>query len=63
MKILFNVFSLIIYSLANELKSEDAATLGALIEEHHFLFLAIYGPAAVTPKWHYMVHLPDQILK
>ena len=50
-------------SLAFEVTEDDAIILSTLIQEHHTLFLNLYGEAATTPKWHYMVHLPNQIIQ
>ena len=50
-------------SLAFEVTVDDAIILSTLIQEHHVLFLNLYGEAATTPKWHYMVHLPNQIIQ
>ena len=33
------------------------------IEEHHQMFLECYPEAAVTPKMHYIIHLPQWIMK
>lgn len=49
--------------LAMETTIEDAVTLATLIQEHHMLFVELYGKDATTPKWHYMVHIPQQILQ
>lgn len=38
------------------------AVLKNLIEEHHTMFTELYPDATVTPKWHYMIHYPEQIL-
>ena len=37
--------------------------LAALIEQHHQEFKKCYPLVNMTPKTHYMVHIPDQILR
>ena len=44
-----------------ELTTDDATHLGWLIETYLEAFTSLYG-ASVTPKMHYLVHLPKQIL-
>ena len=39
-----------------------AAYMAALIDDHH-MFVQCYPTASITPKLHYMVHFPSQILK
>ena len=38
------------------------AILKVLIEEHHHSLISLYTEAAVTPKFHFLLHYPDQIL-
>ena len=40
-----------------------AGILGVLIREHHMLFIKCYPVASIIPKMHYMVHLPQQLLR
>ncbi len=40
-----------------------SSILATLIEEHHQLFRQCYPNASITPKMHYMVHFPQQILR
>lgn len=40
-----------------------AAYLAVLIHDHHSMFRHCYPTASITPKMHYMVHFPSQILK
>lgn len=44
-----------------ELTTDDVTHLGWLIETYLEAFTSLYG-ASVTPKMHYLVHLPKQIL-
>ena len=46
------------------LVSEDTiAHLKILIQEHHDAFCTLYPSAPIIPKHHYVVHLPDFMLK
>ena len=40
----------------------QCAVLRGLIEEHHSLFRDIYTDSFITPKFHFMVHYPSQII-
>ena len=51
------------YILTDELTRQDASAMANLVQEHHQMYLDLYDEDAVTPKWHYMVHLPNQILQ
>lgn len=42
---------------------DDCALLSTLIEDHHIHFKAAYPDVHLTPKFHYLVHLPQQILR
>lgn len=37
------------------------SVLRLLIDEHHSLFSELYSNAAITPKFHFLIHYPDQI--
>ena len=39
-----------------------SATLQMLINDHHTLFVTLYGKEKYTPKMHFMVHYPMQII-
>ena len=41
---------------------EQCAVLKSLIQEHHLLFKDLHGESLITPKFHFMVHYPEQIL-
>lgn len=43
--------------------SAHAGILEALIHNHHELFIRCYPDSPVTPKMHYMVHFPNQIIR
>lgn len=45
--------------IAPELTEDDVAHLAT----HHHEFKQLYPHASVTPKMHYLVHMPKQILK
>ena len=42
---------------------DTAGQLSQLITTHHTLFREHYPKAAITPKMHYLIHLPLQLLK
>ena len=42
---------------------EDCSYLEALIYEHHYTLKLLYPHIHITPKLHYMVHMPRLILK
>lgn len=58
--LLINILSIF---LAPVITDNVIAYLRVLIEEHHILFREIYEDESFTPKLHYMVHYPSQILK
>ena len=37
--------------------------LKILIEEHHIQFKILYSVALVIPKFHFLVHYPEQIMR
>ena len=43
--------------------ANTVAYLITLIEEHHTMFKDVYPHASITPKMHFLVHYPEQILK
>lgn len=40
---------------------ENIGELAWLVEAHQESFIGLYGAASVTPKMHFMLHLPSQI--
>ena len=38
------------------------AVLKLAIQEHHTMFVALYGATSLTPKMHFLIHYPQQIL-
>lgn len=38
------------------------SVLKVLIEEHHSLFSHLYSSESITPKFHFLIHYPDQIV-
>ncbi|KAE8737202.1 hypothetical protein FOCC_FOCC017336 [Frankliniella occidentalis] len=47
--------------LAYEVTSEDLVQLGRMIQIHHETFAAHYPEFDITPKFHYLIHIPSQI--
>ena len=50
-------------SIAEAVHMDDACLLAATTEDHHHRFSQLYPEQRLTPKMHYMVHLPQQLLK
>jgi hypothetical protein len=48
---------------AREISVDDVNYLRVLIEDHHRLFSNIYPESSIIPKMHYLVHVPDDILR
>ncbi len=49
--------------LASEVSEEQIAYLQVLIEDHHNEFCNLYSHCAITPKMHFMIHMPRIIMK
>jgi hypothetical protein len=50
-------------SMAHTMHTDDACLLAATIANHHYRFHQLYPGETVTPKMHYMIHFPQQLLK
>lgn len=48
---------------ARAMNQSHAGYLAALIHDHHLQFKRCYPGASITPKMHYMVHFPQQIMR
>lgn len=51
------------YLLAPDITKDDVACLSTMISDHHQEFKQLYPHASVTPKMHYLIHMPQLILK
>ena len=49
--------------MAPAIKKDDVAYLRMLIEEHHLLFKELYPNSSIIPKMHFLIHVPDDILR
>ena len=49
--------------VATSVTAEDACLLTTMIADYHQRFRQLYPDQPVTPKMHYMVHLPSQLLR
>ena len=49
--------------MAPELSEDDVANLATLIPDHHQQFKQLYPHASITPKMHYVVHMPRLIIE
>ena len=58
-----DLLSILDLLLAPELTEDDASHLSVLIRDHHQEFVTLYPHASVTPKMHYLIHMPRLILK
>ncbi|XP_028418541.1 uncharacterized protein LOC114543958 [Dendronephthya gigantea] len=41
----------------------DAAYLKVMINDHHKMFKNLYPNASIIPKMHYLIHIPDEIVR
>lgn len=48
---------------AKVLNSAHAGILEALVDRHHTLFSQCYPHLTITPKMHYLVHFPQQLIR
>ena len=51
------------YSTAQITSVASSEYLAAAIDQHHRVFKKCYPAISVTPKMHYMVHLPRLLVK
>lgn len=49
--------------LAPRIIEDDICNLAVMISDHHLQFKELYPHATITPKMHYMVHMPRLMLK
>ena len=49
--------------MAPELSEDDVANLATLISDHHQQFKQLYPHASITPKMHYVMHMPRLIIE
>ncbi len=57
------LLTIVDYLCAHESTLGIAGHLRELIKEHHVAFLELYPHRPLTPKFHYMVHMPQWIVK
>ena len=48
---------------APSVTKEDCCYLESLISDHHYTLKSIYPGQRITPKLHYMVHMPRLMLE
>ena len=51
------------YLFSPKITSDEADYIAILIEQHHQTFTVLYPEESITPKFHYMVHMPRLIKK
>ena len=49
--------------MAPKITEDEVAFLQTLIEEHHSNFVNLYPSSPVTPKMHFLIHMPRLILE
>lgn len=49
--------------LAPAITEDEVCNLATMISDHHHQFKQLYPHASITPKMHYLVHMPRLILK
>jgi hypothetical protein len=57
---LLNIMDIV---FAPHISKEDCSYLETLISDHHHTMKLLYPGIHITPKMHYMIHLPRLILK
>lgn len=58
---LVNLIQIMDFVMAPKLTADEATYLEDLIENHHEEFMRLYPDSSITPKMHYMVHMPRLI--
>ena len=58
-----DLLSITDHLLAPEITEDDVVHLSTMISDHHTEFKHLYPHASVTPKMHYLIHMPRLILK
>ena len=57
-----NLLRILTIATAFEITKDNVSILTLLVEDYLQQFNQLY-PASITPKMHYMLHLPQQILQ
>lgn len=50
------------FVFAPKVDQEDCTYLESLISDHHLSFQKLYPHTRITPKMHYMIHIPRLML-
>ena len=48
---------------ATAITADEAVYLQMLIQQHHEAFAILYPDKSITPKMHYIIHMPRIIIK
>ena len=48
---------------ATKLTEDDVSYISSLISDHQNEFIKLYPSASVTPKMHYLIHVPQLIIE
>ena len=57
------LLTIVDYIFAPTCSEDITAYLRELIHDHHKIFCELYSDCSVTPKLHYMIHIPQWILR
>ena len=57
------LLTIIDYTFAPVVSPDEVAYLHSIIEEHNSSFKALYPDSSMIPKLHYIIHIPEWILK
>lgn len=57
------MLTIVDYVFAPVTSNEVIPYLKTIIQEHHENFCHLYPDASVTPKFHYIIHLPEWLLR
>lgn len=60
LRLLWNIVQI---CTARKVDATDVAYLRILIDDHHKLFRTVYPQASIIPKMHYLIHVPDDMLR
>lgn len=57
------LWNIVQISTAPAITKADTAYLKIMISEHHTMFKRLYPNSSIIPKMHYLIHLPDEIVR
>ena len=57
------LWNIVQFCTAPVIKKDDLPYLRYLIQDHHALFKELYPLASIIPKMHFLIHVPDDIIR